>query len=791
MLRALAACAVVLFSLSGAMRKELLENQVESGMAAASSGRRSASEEPKNTIWEWMGGDMISIDHEEAEEKLRSAAPEVLQDSERVQMAFKCGNHKTFFTDRRIIHRPKGTIQTSRMKYDTLPYTSIAAFSIEQAGSWLDMDSELKLWTETSREKFQASFRKGKVDIHAVHSFIMDKVMGPDPGPGSLLEGMSSELINPKGLLHWLGSNMTQIDPSEAEEHFRKGLPILRSDEKVKMAFRIRQDTTLLTTKRLLIVDTNFMNKKNVEFRSIPYSSIKAFAVETAGFLDLDAEFGVWTGIRSDYSMNAIHFDVRNSVDVQEIQGFLADMVLGVGGNGPPPPGEKNRAGPQAKLPPADLLGWLGNDFTEVDAGKAEQDLRAKLPTLLRDDEMLEMAFKVGRDKAFLTTKRILLIDTMGLTGKRVEFLSLPYASIHAFAVQSAGGFTDTDAEVMVWTAIEPPSPPEVDDGDTPPPPPPGKTFIKLDIRRGGGDIFKIQGLLARKVLGGGGPGASLLQEQDLASPRSARNPANFFHWLGQNARQVDPETVEQKFREDMPILLSGETVDLVFKVGKNTTILTSDRVILVGEPDGIFKLFGTQVMYKSVPYKSVRGFDVESAGSWDTDAEVKLYTQMPWCSTVSQDLRKGMADLQEIHHHLYSKVLHARLEPSLMQKASWPLDWLGGARQIDPAEAKKGLQLPLLQPEEDILLAFKAGRDSTIFTTSRILRVDVKGVTGTRVEYRTVPYNSVLAFSVQTAGEISVFTGMPALPHVHQDLAGGAADLFAAHMLLSQKVLP
>jgi hypothetical protein len=42
------------------------------------------------------------------------------------------------------------------------------------------------------------------------------------------------------------------------------------------------------------------------------------------------------------------------------------------------------------------------------------------------------------------------MIDKQGFTGRKVEYLSIPYKSITAFSVESAG-FLDRDAEIKLW----------------------------------------------------------------------------------------------------------------------------------------------------------------------------------------------------------------------------------------------------------------------------------------------------------------------------------------------------
>ena len=52
------------------------------------------------------------------------------------------------------------------------------------------------------------------------------------------------------------------------------------------------------------------------------------------------------------------------------------------------------------------------------------------------------------------TNKRIILIDKLGMTGKKTEYLSIPYKSIKYFSKESAGTL-DLDAEIKIWMSGE------------------------------------------------------------------------------------------------------------------------------------------------------------------------------------------------------------------------------------------------------------------------------------------------------------------------------------------------
>ncbi|MFW2512724.1 PH domain-containing protein [Demequina sp. SO4-13] len=71
--------------------------------------------------------------------------------------------------------------------------------------------------------------------------------------------------------------------------------------------------------------------------------------------------------------------------------------------------------------------------------------------SLLVQGEEAVASFKTFRDSATFTTKRLIVRDAQGLTGKKVELYSLPYNSINMWSTENAGTF-DFNAEVELWT---------------------------------------------------------------------------------------------------------------------------------------------------------------------------------------------------------------------------------------------------------------------------------------------------------------------------------------------------
>ena len=108
-----------------------------------------------------------------------------------------------------------------------------------------------------------------------------------------------------------------------------------------------------------------------------------------------------------------------------------------------------------------------------------------------------------------------------------------------------------------------------------------------------------------------------------------------------------------------------------------------------------------------------------------------------------------------------------------------------------------------LLKPTEgDVLLdgesivgAYKTVRDQVIFTTHRIIMVDMQGVTGTRQQIFVLPYRKVLHFGIQTAGfgdpvQASQLTVCFADAHEAKFGFIGQQELFAVANAISRCIL-
>ena len=92
------------------------------------------------------------------------------------------------------------------------------------------------------------------------------------------------------------------------------------------------------------------------------------------------------------------------------------------------------------------IMNAIFGNVSEMDIAGLQKEFGA----LLCDGEHIERAYKLIRDKWVFTNKRLIIQDIQGVTGKKREYLSVPYRSIDRFSVEPAGTF-DMDAEMKIW----------------------------------------------------------------------------------------------------------------------------------------------------------------------------------------------------------------------------------------------------------------------------------------------------------------------------------------------------
>lgn len=76
--------------------------------------------------------------------------------------------------------------------------------------------------------------------------------------------------------------------------------------------------------------------------------------------------------------------------------------------------------------------------------------------------------------------------------------------------------------------------------------------------------------------------------------------------------------------------------------------------------------------------------------------------------------------------------------------------------KPIDNSKAKEDINKFLIDGE-DIIGTFKTVRDQVVFTNKRIIAANVQGITGSKVDYTSIPYSKVQTFSIETSGTLDL----------------------------------
>lgn len=112
--------------------------------------------------------------------------------------------------------------------------------------------------------------------------------------------------------------------------------------------------------------------------------------------------------------------------------------------------------------------------------------------------------------------------------------------------------------------------------------------------------------------------------------------------------------------------------------------------------------------------------------------------------------------------------------------------------KPIDNSEAREDFSHFLIDGEE-IFSTFKSIRDQVVFTNKRVISADVQGITGSKVDYTSIPYSKIQTFSIETSGtldldcEIQLY--ISAVGKVSFEIKG-SFDIIGFNKLVSQQIL-
>jgi hypothetical protein len=106
------------------------------------------------------------------------------------------------------------------------------------------------------------------------------------------------------------------------------------------------------------------------------------------------------------------------------------------------------------------------------------------------------------------------------------------------------------------------------------------------------------------------------------------------------NAHTIDPAQAQQDYAR---LLGEGEQVRAAYQLIRDSMLFTDRRLIMI-DKQGIT---GKKTEYHSIPYKSISHFAVETAGTFDLDAELKIWISSS-LTPIQKTFTKGV-DIYEV----------------------------------------------------------------------------------------------------------------------------------------------
>lgn len=91
------------------------------------------------------------------------------------------------------------------------------------------------------------------------------------------------------------------------------------------------------------------------------------------------------------------------------------------------------------------------------------------------------------------------------------------------------------------------------------------------------------------------------------------------FNGVAKNTGSMETRKFSSEYAQ---LLVDGEIIEAGFVVLRDTFLFTNKRLIVVD----IQGISGQQIEYLSIPYKNITKFSVQTGGSFDLNAELKLW---------------------------------------------------------------------------------------------------------------------------------------------------------------------
>ncbi len=103
------------------------------------------------------------------------------------------------------------------------------------------------------------------------------------------------------------------------------------------------------------------------------------------------------------------------------------------------------------------------------------------------------------------------------------------------------------------------------------------------------------------------------------------------------NASTVEDSDLDELSSELQPILGDSEEIAMAYKMVRDLFVFTNKRLIMIDKQG----MTGKKVSYFTIPYRAITHFEVETAGHFDLDAELKLYISGQ-STPIEAELKRG-----------------------------------------------------------------------------------------------------------------------------------------------------
>ena len=107
----------------------------------------------------------------------------------------------------------------------------------------------------------------------------------------------------------------------EEQEQFQNR--VCADGEVILAAFKTKRDSYVFTDRRFMYEDVQGITGRKRSLRSVPYSKISAFEIESSGVFDTDGELKLWV---SGYP-GTMDFEFRKGIDIYLIQALLVAQI--------------------------------------------------------------------------------------------------------------------------------------------------------------------------------------------------------------------------------------------------------------------------------------------------------------------------------------------------------------------------------------------------------------------------------------------------------------------------------